>query len=65
MASSRSSSGEDPQKVIENASLEGVKSGELDLSLHVNAEGNEGGEVEVSLSGPFEAGAKGELPSSK
>jgi hypothetical protein len=56
------SSSDDPQKVIENASLEGVKSGALDLSLHVNAEGDEGGEVDVSLSGPFEEGAKGELP---
>ena len=56
------SSSEDPQKVLENASLEGVKSGELDLSLHVTSEGKEGGDVEVGLSGPFEAGAKGELP---
>jgi hypothetical protein len=32
------------------------------MFLHVNAEGEEGGEVEVTLSGPFEAGAKGELP---
>lgn len=55
-------SGEDPQKVVESASLKGVKSGELDLSLRVNAEGEEGGEVDVSLSGPFEEGAKGELP---
>jgi len=55
-------SGEDPQKVVENASLEGVKSGELDLTLDVKAEGDEGGDVEVNLSGPFEAGAKGELP---
>lgn len=55
-------SGEDPQKVLEGASLEGVKSGEFDLSLHVNAEGKEGGDVEVQLGGPFEAGAKGEFP---
>jgi hypothetical protein len=55
-------SSEDPQKVVETASLEGVKSGEFDMSLHVNAEGDEGGEVDVALSGPFEAGAKGELP---
>ncbi|HET9198770.1 MAG TPA: hypothetical protein VFN92_11015 [Solirubrobacterales bacterium] len=59
---SSSSSGEDPQKVIEDAGLEGVKSGVLDLSLHVTAEGEDGGDVEVSLAGPFEAGAKGELP---
>jgi hypothetical protein len=55
-------SGEDPQKIVEEASLEGVKSGEIDMSLHVNAEGDEGGEIDISLSGPFEAGAKGELP---
>jgi hypothetical protein len=59
---STSSSGDDPQKVIENASLEGVKSGEIDLTVDVKAEGDEGGDVEVHLSGPFEAGAKGELP---
>lgn len=57
-----SNSNEDPQKVVENAGLEGVKSGNLDLSLHVTSEGKEGGEAEVELSGPFEAGAKGELP---
>jgi hypothetical protein len=55
-------SGEDPQKVVEEASLEGLKSGDLDLSLNVEAEGKEGGELEVELSGPFEAGAEGELP---
>jgi hypothetical protein len=59
---STGSSGEDPQKVLEKASLEGVKSGEFDMSLNATAEGDEGGEIEVSLSGPFEAGAKGELP---
>lgn len=59
---SSGSSGEDPQKVLEHASLEGVESGELDLTLNVNAEGDEGGDVEVKLSGPFEMGAKGELP---
>ena len=56
------SSGEDPQKVLENASLAGVKSGEFDLSLNATAEGDEGGEIEAAVSGPFEMGAKGELP---
>lgn len=55
-------SGDDPQKVLENASLEGVESGEIEMSLDVSAEGDEGGDVEVNLSGPFEAGPKGELP---
>lgn len=57
-----SSNNEDPQKVVEEASLEGVKSGELNLSMHVKAEGEEGGEFNVNLSGPFEQGAKNELP---
>ena len=56
------SSSEDPQKVVEEASLEGVKSGELEVSVHVKAEGEEGGEFDVNLSGPFEAGAKNEVP---
>jgi hypothetical protein len=60
--SSSGSSDEDPQKVIESASLEGVKSGNLDLAVHVKSEGEEGGEVDVNLSGPFEAGSNEELP---
>lgn len=56
------SSDEDPQKVIESASLEGVKSGNLDLGLKIKSEGKEGGDVDVNLSGPFEAADKEDLP---
>jgi hypothetical protein len=59
---SSSSSSEDPQKVIDNASLEGVESGDLSLSLGIKAEGGESGDVDVSLSGPFQSGAKEALP---
>jgi hypothetical protein len=60
---SSDSSSEDPQKVIDNATLEGVKSANLDLKLGVKAEGDEGGNLDVSLSGPFQAAAtKGDLP---
>jgi hypothetical protein len=59
---SSDSSGEDPQKVVEGASLEGVKSGELEMSMNVMVEGDEGGDLQLELSGPFEQGAKGELP---
>jgi hypothetical protein len=52
------SSSEDPQKVIDNATLEGVKSGNLDLSLGIKSEGKEGGNVDVSLSGPFQSEGK-------
>jgi hypothetical protein len=56
------SSSEDPQKVIDKATLEGVESGNLDLSLKVDAKGDQSGNFDVSLSGPFQGGAKGELP---
>jgi hypothetical protein len=56
------SSSEDPQKVIDKATLEGVESGNLDLSLKVDAEGDQSGNFDVGLKGPFQAGAKGELP---
>jgi hypothetical protein len=56
------SSEEDPQKVVESATLKGVESGELSFSLHEKSEGKEGGEVDVELSGPFQQGAQGELP---
>ena len=56
------SSSDDPQQLVENASLEGVKSGEMEMSLQATVEGEEDAEVDVTLSGPFEEGAKGELP---
>jgi hypothetical protein len=56
------SSSEDPQKVIESASLEGVKSGTLDLSLGIKAEGDSGGDLDVSLSGPFQSRGTEALP---
>lgn len=61
-SSSDSGSDEDPQQVIEDASLEGVTSGNLDLALHIKAEGDEGGDVDVNISGPFESANKEELP---
>lgn len=56
-------SSEDPQQVIDDASLEGVKSADIDLTLSIESAGKEGGDINVSLSGPFEsAAAKGDLP---
>jgi hypothetical protein len=55
-------SGEDPQKVIQNATFEGVESGNIDLSLGVKAEGKEGGDLNVELSGPFQSAGKEALP---
>ncbi len=55
-------SGESPQAVLDDATLQGVESGNVDLSLGVDAKGKEGGHLDVSLSGPFQSGGEGELP---
>jgi hypothetical protein len=59
---SSDSSSEDPQQVIDNATLEGVESGNLDVSLGIVAEGEEGGDIDVSLSGPFQSESTKDLP---
>jgi hypothetical protein len=59
---SSAKSGENPQEVLSEATLQGVESGNIDLSLGVDASGPEGGEVNVSLSGPFQGEGAGELP---
>jgi len=56
------SSEDSPEKVIEQATFEGVKSGELDVSLNVKSEGKEGGEVKVALAGPFQSTGMKSLP---
>jgi hypothetical protein len=55
-------SSEKPQTVVDNATLKGVESGNLELSLSVNAKGEEGGNLDVSLSGPFQGEGGGKLP---
>ncbi|HZO06978.1 MAG TPA: hypothetical protein VFB52_11370 [Solirubrobacterales bacterium] len=57
------SSGEDPQGVIENATLEGVKSGDVSLSIGIVSEGGEdSGDLKLSLSGPFQSRGNETLP---
>jgi hypothetical protein len=55
-------SSEDPQKVIESATFEGIESGEVDVSLNVNSKGDKGGELKAELSGPFQTTGKESLP---
>lgn len=55
-------SDEPPRAVIEKATLSGIESADLDLSLSVKASGKEGGDLDLSLSGPFQGEGKGELP---
>jgi hypothetical protein len=55
-------SSEDPQKVIENATFEGLESGDVSLTLNVKSEGEKGGELKAELSGPFQKTGKNSLP---
>jgi hypothetical protein len=55
-------SSEEPQKVIEDATFEGLESGDLGLTLNVKSQGQHGGEVKVDLSGPFQTTGKQSLP---
>jgi hypothetical protein len=54
LAACGSSSSSDPQKVVDEATLQGIESGKLDLSVGVDVKGEKSGHVDVSLSGPFQ-----------
>jgi hypothetical protein len=51
---------ESPESTLRDASMEGIDSGNVDLSLQVSSVGRESGNVELSLTGPFRR--KAELP---
>lgn len=55
-------SSENPQTVVKDATLKGIESGNLDLSLGIDVSGGEGGHVDVSVSGPFQSGEGKQLP---
>jgi hypothetical protein len=52
----------DPQQVLDSATLQGIDSASLDLSLDVKASGQEGGDLTVDVAGAFQGEGKGELP---
>lgn len=51
-----------PSEVVDNATLEGIESANVDLSLDLKAPGKEGGNLDLEISGPFEGEGEGELP---
>jgi hypothetical protein len=55
-------SDENPQAVLEHATLSGVNSGDLELTLSVDSNGEKSGNLDASVSGPFESGGKENLP---
>jgi len=62
LAACGGSSSDDPQTVVEEATLKGIESGKLNLAVDVNVQGKKGGEVDVSLSGPFQSEDEAEYP---
>jgi hypothetical protein len=61
-SSSSDKSSEDPQQVIDTATLQGVESGSFDLAIGITAEGEEGGDLDASVSGQFQSEGKEKLP---
>ncbi len=53
---------DDPQQVLDDATFEGVESGNLEISLAVKGEGEDGGDIDVSISGPFQSKETEDLP---
>jgi predicted heme/steroid binding protein len=53
---------DDPQAIVDQATLQGVESGKIDLALALSIEGEKGGDVDVALSGPFQSEDDAELP---
>jgi hypothetical protein len=53
---------DDPQAVVDDATLQGIESGDIDLSLEIDVKGEEGGQIDASLSGPFQSDGEKELP---
>ncbi len=55
-------SSDDPQSVVDEATLQGIESGNVDLSLGIDVKGSEGGHLDVGLSGPFQGESEAEYP---
>jgi hypothetical protein len=53
---------DDPQSVLDEATFQGIESGDLDLALDVGVTGEKGGDLKIGLSGPFQGESEAELP---
>lgn len=53
---------DDPQQVVDEATLQGIESGNVDLSLGIGVKGSKGGHLDVGLSGPFQSESEAEYP---
>lgn len=57
-----SSSSNDPQTVVDEATLQGIESGQLEMSLGLDITGQKSGKLDIGLSGPFHGEEGAELP---
>lgn len=55
-------SSDDPQSVVDDATLQGIESGNVDLSLGIDVKGGKGGHLNVGLSGLFQSDGESEYP---
>jgi hypothetical protein len=55
-------SSDDPQTIVDEATLQGVESGKIDLALDLGIQGEKSGNLDVALSGPFQSEDEAELP---
>jgi hypothetical protein len=53
---------DDPKAVVDEATLKGIESGDVDLSLGIDVQGRKGGRIDVSLAGPFRSEGESQLP---
>ncbi|HEX3608334.1 MAG TPA: hypothetical protein VHU14_01500 [Solirubrobacterales bacterium] len=57
-----SSSSDSPQAIVDEATLQGIESGKIDLSVGNGVKGEKSGHIDVNLSGPFQSESEAELP---
>ncbi|HVY79327.1 MAG TPA: hypothetical protein VG898_12560 [Solirubrobacterales bacterium] len=62
LAACGSSGSDDPQSVVDEATLQGIESGKLDLAAKLDVQGKKSGKLDLSLSGPFQSEAEAEYP---
>jgi hypothetical protein len=53
---------DDPQSVVDEATLQGIDSGKIDLTVKADVQGKKGGDLDISLSGPFQSEEEAETP---
>jgi hypothetical protein len=53
---------DDPQSVVDEATLEGIDSGKIDLAVKADVQGKKGGNLDISISGPFQSEEGAETP---